>query len=97
MINLGQYRLRPPLLSAVITTIERYIKENKSNKDLISQSQANKLFGEGTIKRWEEENQLTIKRGRVSKKNPKMYSKSEMERIFSAETLCMQNIRIDDI
>lgn len=91
------YQLKSLLMSMAETAIERYMRENEPKKDLISQRQAYRHFGEEVVKRWEKENQLTIKRGWATKNSPKLYSKSEMNTILRAETLQMQNVRMDDI
>ena len=63
------------------------------NKDLITKEEADKQYGEETIKRWKKENKLTT----ISEDGIELYSKSKIEAIFTNETLQMQNIRIDAI
>ena len=63
------------------------------NKDLTTKEEADKQYGEETIKRWKKENKLTT----ISEDGIELYSKSKMNTILRAETLQMQNIRIDAI
>lgn len=62
-------------------------------KDLITKEEADKQYGEETIKRWKKENKLTT----ICEDGIELYSKSKIEAIFTDETLQMQNIRIDAI
>ena len=62
-------------------------------EELITKEEADKQYGEETIKRWKKENKLTT----ISEDGIELYSKSKIEAIFTDETLQMQNIRIDAI
>lgn len=97
MIHLEPYQLKALLLATAETAIERYMRKNEPKKDLISQRQAFSLYGEGSVKRWERAKQLTTLRGGPTKNSPILYSKSEMQAIFSAENLLMQKIRLNAV
>lgn len=92
MITLELYELKNLCLELAELGASRYAKRVTPGKDLISQREAYRQFGEARIKDWTKRNLISSTRSGSHQKSKKLYSISE---ILSVETANQLNFWIN--
>lgn len=77
-ITLTTEQLSNLLKNAVQTGVAQYIRETEPSRDMLSQREAYKLFGEARVKRWVVVGHITPRRAGGARNSKLCYSYAEL-------------------
>lgn len=86
-VVLELYELKNLCMDSAALGVAAYVKQNRPERDAISQREAYRLFGEATVRRWVESDLVKARRDGVCKNSPKRYSRAELMAARQAERM----------
>lgn len=86
-VTLDLYQLKNLCMDMASLGAANFLREIQPVKDLISQREAYRQFGEARVKRWKQEHRISHERNGQQRNSKLLYSRAELMAIDKSEKL----------
>lgn len=86
-VTLDLYQLKNLCMDMASLGAANFVKETQPVKDLISQREAYRQFGEARVKRWKQEQRICHERNGQQRNSKLLYSRAELMAVDKSEKL----------